>query len=112
MKNYNVQSEIDMKETAMLANKQESDKSIINKKVGLRLTKASKILGVIMISLCVILSVLLTPIAGISAAISGFWLWVGIAFILSLMDYNDRNEVAERGAKSKNACPSELVGGK
>ena len=84
----------------MLENNQESDTPDMNQKMGLRITKASKILGVIMISLCVILSVLLTPAAGISAAFSGFWLWVGIAFILSLMDYNDRKEVEESQDKN------------
>lgn len=84
----------------MFENKMESDKSKMNKRVGLRITKASKILGVIMISLCVFLSVLLTPAAGISVAFSGFWLWVGIAFILSLMDYNDRKEVEESQDKN------------
>ena len=63
--------------------------------MGIRITKSSKILCALMISLCVIISVLLTPIVGISAALSGFLLWGGMAFILSLMDYNDREEAEE-----------------
>jgi hypothetical protein len=52
--------------------------------------KSAWIVGLIMLVCCIVVGVAVSPIQGLIAAFSGFWVWVGITGVLAVGGLIDR----------------------